>query len=59
MAKWLKSVLFGRQLSYGSENEDPKSFEDAFQQQPLERQESMEVEEQQQTLVGWSNQLVN
>lgn len=54
MAKWLKSVLFGRQLSYGSENEDPKSFEDAFQQQPLERQESMEVEEQQQTLVGWS-----
>ena len=51
MAKWLKSVLFGRQLSYGSENEDPKSFEDAFQQQPLEQQQSMEVEEQQQTLV--------
>ena len=54
MAKWLKSVLFGRQLSYGSENEDPKNFEDAFQQQPLEQQQSMEVEEEQQTLVRWS-----
>lgn len=44
-------MLFGRQLSYGSENEDPKSFEDAFQQQALEQQESVEIEEQQQTLV--------
>lgn len=33
MASWLKAKLFGRQLSYGSENEDPQSFEEAFQQQ--------------------------
>lgn len=54
MASWIKSVLFGRQLSHGSDKEDPKSFEEAFQQQPLQQQESMEIEEQQQTLVRWS-----
>ena len=47
MASWIKSVLFGRQLSHGSDNEDPKTFEDAFQQQ---QQEPMEIQEQQ-TLV--------
>ena len=31
MAKWLKSVLFGRQLSHGSGTEDPQSFDEAFQ----------------------------
>ncbi len=30
-ASWLKSVLFGRQLSHGSANEDPQTFEEAFQ----------------------------
>ena len=37
MSKWLKSVLFGRQLSHGSENEDPQSFEEAFQPQNVEQ----------------------
>ena len=32
MASGLKAKLFGRQLSYGSENESPQSFEEAFQQ---------------------------
>lgn len=31
MAQWLKEKLFGRQLSHGSETEDPKNFEEAFQ----------------------------
>lgn len=31
MASWLKGKLFGRQLSHGSETEDPKNFEEAFQ----------------------------
>lgn len=35
MASWLKAKLFGRQLSHGSENEDPQSFEEAFQQQTI------------------------
>jgi hypothetical protein len=33
MSEWIKKVLFGRQLSYGSDNEAPESFEQAFQQQ--------------------------
>ncbi len=33
MASWLKGVLFGRQLSHGSANEDPQTFEEAFQPQ--------------------------
>ena len=37
MAQWLKSVLFGRQLSHGSGTEDPQSFDEAFQTlQPAE-----------------------
>ena len=35
MASWLKAKLFGRQLSYGSESEDPQSFEEALQQQAV------------------------
>ena len=32
MAGWVKKVLFGRQLSHGSDNENPRSFEEAFQE---------------------------
>lgn len=39
MAGWLKAKLFGRQLSHGSENEDPQSFEEAFQQPQLQQAE--------------------
>lgn len=35
MAAWLKAKLFGRQLSHGSEIEDPQSFEEAFQTQQV------------------------
>ena len=45
MASWIKTVLFGRQLSHGSDKEDPKNFEEALQQQQAE------PEVQQQTLV--------
>ena len=31
MAQKLKAFLFGRQLSHGSENESPVTFEDALQ----------------------------
>ena len=48
MAKWIKSVLFGRQLSHGSDNENPSSFSEAFQQQDVEE---MEVQQAEQTLV--------
>lgn len=34
MAGWVKKVLFGRQLSHGSDNENPQSFDEAFQQAP-------------------------
>ena len=44
MAAWIKAKLFGRQLSHGSDKENPQNFQEAFQQQ----QEQMEVE---QTLV--------
>ena len=33
MAKWVKKMLFGRQLSHGSDVEQPESFDDALQQQ--------------------------
>lgn len=45
MASWLKAKLFGRQLSYGSENEDPQSFEEAFQQQPIQMPPEMMQEQ--------------
>ena len=45
MASWLKAKLFGRQLSYGSENEDPQSFEEAFQQQPMQMPPEMMQEQ--------------
>lgn len=35
MASWLKGKLFGRQLSHGSDKEDPQSFEEAFQVQQM------------------------
>lgn len=30
MASWLNRVLFGRQLSHGSDNENPQTFEEAL-----------------------------
>ena len=41
MASWLKAKLFGRQLSYGSDNPEPQNFEEALQQQQIEPQQSM------------------
>lgn len=47
MAEWLKAKLFGRQLSYGSETEEPTTFEEALQSnavpniQPLQQQQAM------------------
>ena len=31
--EWIKKTLFGRQLSHGSDNEVPETFEQALQQQ--------------------------
>lgn len=35
MASWLKAKLFDRQLSHGSDKEDPQSFDEAFQVQQM------------------------
>lgn len=43
MASWLKAKLFGRQLSYGSENEDPQSFQEALQSQAVPNVANLEV----------------
>ena len=61
MAEWLKAKLFGRQLSYGSETEEPTSFEEALQsnavpnlqleQAPAQQQQGpLLVQQQQQPL---------
>ena len=41
MAGWVKSILFGRQLSHGSDTEDPQTFQEAFQPPPL----NMEIQQ--------------
>ena len=45
MAKWVKKMLFGRQLSHGSDTEEPQSFDDALQQQipQLEPQQTSNI----------------
>ena len=42
MASWLKAKLFGRQLSYGSDNAEPQNFEEALQQQQTEPQQPVQ-----------------
>lgn len=41
MASWVKKVLFGRQLSHGSDTENPQSFEEALQPPPLQEQQNI------------------
>ena len=35
MASFVKKILFGRQLSHGSDTENPQTFEEALQPPPL------------------------
>lgn len=44
-ANWLKATLFGRQLSHGSENDSPETFDDALQQQRSQGSESDNFED--------------
>ena len=41
MAGWVKNILFGRQLSHGSDTENHQTFEEAFQPPPL----NMEIQQ--------------
>ena len=41
MASWVKKMLFGRQLSHGSDTENPQSFEEALQPPPLQGQQNI------------------
>jgi hypothetical protein len=65
MAKWLKTALFGRQLSHGSDKESPETFSEALQQQsafnfedPYLQNVSPELQQEQQmpTLTPFSPQ---